>query len=263
MFLPRVQMMIILLLTGCAGFLSSFVLLHSGISQMWMRYPLAILAAYVAFLLLLRLWLAIHSSQDNFNLNTDLNLSIGDISGGSNGGGTSGSADFSFGGGGDFGGAGAGGSWDAGDSPSPAVPAVSTVSAVSYSSSSGGGKSGGGSSALDGVSLDVDSEGIGLIILAVVAVIAGLIATLYVVYIAPALLAEILVDAVLLRGLHKRVKNIERKHWLQTAVRQTLLPAILCAIFFAVAGGLLQAAIPDANSIGEVWRELKSEKPAN
>ena len=260
MFLPRVQMMIILLLTGCAGFLSSFLMLHSGIAQMWMRFPLAILAAYVAFLLLLRLWIAIHSPRDNFDLNSDLSLPIGNLSGGGN----SADADFSFGGGGDFGGAGAGGGWDGGDSPSPTVPTVSTastVSAVSLSSSSGGRS--GGSSALDGISLDGDSEGIGLIILAVAAVIAGFIATLYVVYIAPALLAEILVDAVLLRGLHKRVKNIERKHWLQTAVRQTLLPAILCAIFFAVAGGLLQIAVPDANSIGEVWRELKSDKPAN
>ena len=246
LFLPRLQMILILSLTGFAGFLTSFVLLRAGMEQMWMRYPLAILAAYVAFLLTLRLWIAFYLSQETWNLggnpssptqnaacaSPDFNLPVGAAFGAADQPETS----FSFGGG-DFGGAGAGGSW--GD----AIPDSSSLSS-------------GGSS-------DSDPLELGLIILAVVAIIGGLLASLYIVYIAPVLLAEILVDGFLVRGLYERVENIERKHWLQTAIWKTLLPALLCVIFFGVAGMALQIAAPDAKSIGEVWRELKTNKPAN
>jgi hypothetical protein len=188
-------MSVILLLTGFIGFLSSFLLLQFGVFKMWLRYPLAILSAYVAFLLLLRLWLAIQRYQDS--LDFDLPINVG------SGGTTSPSADFSFGGGGDFSGGGAGGSWSEGGS--------SSTSSISD----------GGSSVLDGVSFDIDLEEFGLIILALVALIGGLLASLYVVYIAPVFLAEILVDGLILGGLYKRVRHIERKHWLQTAVRKT------------------------------------------
>lgn len=54
-------------------------------------------------------------------------------------------------------------------------------------------------------------------------------------------------------GLYKRVKQIEPRHWMRAALRQTLLPAILVALFFTVAGYALQKAVPDAYSIGDVW----------
>jgi hypothetical protein len=233
--LPRFQMSVILLLTGFAGFLSSFLLLHLGVSQMWLRYPLSILSAYAAFLLLLRLWLAFQRYSGDFDLpgNVDFPINNGidnSISG----------AEFL--GGGDFGGAGAGGSW--GD----ATPSSSES---------------GGSSILDSFSFDFDLEELALVIIAVVALIGGLVASLYIIYIAPILLAEILVDGLLLRGLQNRVKNIEQKHWLQTAIRKTLLPAVLCALFFGVIGGALQAIAPEAKSIGEVWTVLTTPKSTN
>lgn len=233
LFNPRFQMTLILSLTGFVGFLTSFLLLHSGVSQMWLRYPLAILSAYIAFLLLLRLWLALHRSRGNYDLGVNFDLPI---DGGSSGT-VSPSADFSFGGGGDFGGGGAGGSWGDG------------VSSSSSPSSSGGG------------SFDLDLQELWLLVLAVAALFSGIVASLYVVYIAPVLLAEILVDGLLLRGLYNRVEHIERKHWLQTAIRKTLLPALLCVVFFGVAGGALQALAPEAKSIGEVWSASTTSKP--
>ena len=101
-------------------------------------------------------------------------------------------------------------------------------------------------------------EEFGLIILAIVALIGGLLASLYVVYIAPVFLAEILVDGLILGGLYKRVRHIERKHWLRTAVQKTLLPAILCVLFFGIIGGALQTLVPEAKLIGEVWSALTS-----
>lgn len=224
--LPRFQMSIIILLTGLIGFFSSFLLLHSGITQMWIRYPLSILLAYGVFLLLLRLWLAFQRTQNTLNIDTKLDIPF-DFS-------ISPNSDFNFGGGGDFSGGGAGGSWG---------------NSVSSSSS-------GGDSFLNGISFDLDLEEIGLLILAFIALIGGMFATIYVIYIAPFLLAEILVDGLLLRSLQKRFKNIERKHWLQTAMKQTLLSAILCAFFFGVAGGVFQKVFPEAKSMGEVWSAI-------
>ena len=243
LFMPRFQMILILSLTGSVGFLASFLLLHIGVDQMWMRYPLAILSAYVAFLLLLRLWLALYLSSGTLDLGVKLDspaqsnsvLNEGfDLPADVGSGSTSAfSTNFSFGGGGDFGGAGAGGSW--GDS-------------VSSSSSSSG---------------DNSNSDFGLVILAVVVLIGGIMASLYIIYIAPVLLAEMLVDGILVRGLYKRVGHIERKHWLQTAIRKTMLPALLCIVLFGTAGFILQIAVPDAKSIGEVWHELRAPKPVN
>jgi hypothetical protein len=57
--MPRLLISLILLLTGLAGFLTSFLLLRLGVIEMWLRYPAAILVAYSVFLLLLRLWLSL------------------------------------------------------------------------------------------------------------------------------------------------------------------------------------------------------------
>jgi hypothetical protein len=196
---------------------------------MWLRYPIAILFAYCVFLFLLRLWLWAHGRQ----LKADLDSSVLDFT---PSGGSGSPESFEIGGGGDFGGAGSGGSW--GES----VASSSEVSGSSF--------------AADGIGFDLDLEEGWLLVVAVIALIGGLIASLYIVYIAPALLAEILVDGVLLAGLYRRVKHIEQRHWLRAAVRRTLLPALLCATLFAVAGYAMQTAFPEAHSIGDIWKHL-------
>ncbi|HKV13351.1 MAG TPA: hypothetical protein VJ725_34740, partial [Thermoanaerobaculia bacterium] len=55
--LPRLQMSLLLALTGATGFLSSFLLLKLGVHSMALRYPVAVALAYGVFLLLLRIWL--------------------------------------------------------------------------------------------------------------------------------------------------------------------------------------------------------------
>jgi hypothetical protein len=228
--MPRLQVALILLFTGLAGFLTSFSLLRLGISRMWLRYPLAILIAYCVFLLLLRLWLWLQ----RHSLEVDFDPSVLDFSSSE---GSTHVESFRFSGGsGDAGGGGAGGSW--GES-------VSSSSSISS-----------GSSASSGGGFDLDLEEGWLIVLAIIALIGGLIASFYVIYIAPALLAEILVDGVLVAGLYKRVKYIEQRYWLRAAVRRTLLPAILAAIFFTGAGYALQKAVPEAQTIGEVWKHI-------
>ncbi len=241
---PRLLVSLILLVTGIAGFLVSFLLLRSGMTRMWLRYPLAILFAYCVFLLLLRLWLFLQRPRipDIDDINTDLPSIDINLPGSPNY-----SEGFQFsGGGGDAGGAGAGGSWGQG-----------LFSSSSPSSSGSGGSSSASSGSGGGGGLDLD-EGF-FIIVAIVAIAGALIAILYVVYVAPALLAEILVDGVLVAGLYRKLKGVEQRHWLRAAVRQTILPALIAAMLFSVAGYALQRAAPKAHSIGEVWRYVMED----
>lgn len=227
---PRIQVSLILSLTALAGFLTSFCLLHSGVHAMWARYPLAILIAYGVFLGLLRVWLGWQRSRRRL----DVDLPVPDFI-------PSGSSDvegFQLGGGGNFSGGGAGGNWGA---------SVSSFSAEAPSAGPAPDASG---------LFDIDLEGFWLIVIAIVALAGGLIATFYIIYIAPVLLAEILVDGALVAGLYKRVKGIERRHWLRTAVRRTLLPALLVALFLATAGYALHRAVPDAHTMGDVWHHV-------
>ena len=226
---PRFHITLILLSTGLAGFFASFTLLHSGVPSMGLRYPLAILFAYGVFLLLLWLWLWLQRRGRR----VDVDPSILDFISGP----ARHSEAFEFGSGGDFGGGGAGGSWG---------QSVSSSAQVS-----------GGGSTSEGIEFALDLEDVGLIVVAAVAVVGGLIASFYIIYIAPTLLTEILVDGALVAGLYRRVKRIEQKNWLRTAVRRTLLPAILVAIFFTVAGFALQKAVPEAHTMGDVWTYVR------
>lgn len=196
---------------------------------MWLRYPIAILIAYCVFLLLLALWLWLQRR----GLDTDPSA-LDFMPNGPSGHEES----FQFGGGGNFGGGGAGGGWG-----------------ESVSSSSSEVSSGGSDSHTVGF-FDLDLEEGWLIVIAIVALLGGLIATFYIIYIAPVLLAEILVDGALVAGLYRRVKRIEQRHWLRAAVRRTLLPALLVALFFTVAGYALQKAIPEAHTMGEAWNHF-------
>lgn len=54
---PRIQMSLIVGVTGAAGLLFSFLMLDAGVTSMALRYPLALLMAYGVFLVLLWFWL--------------------------------------------------------------------------------------------------------------------------------------------------------------------------------------------------------------
>lgn len=113
-----------------------------------------------------------------------------------------------------------------------------------------------------GPSLDVGipdlDEGIFLVVIAAVAAVV-LGAVFYVIYLAPLLLAEVLVDGVLLVAFYKRLKRPEPEHWALCAVRRTWIPAIIVAVTFFFAGVIFQSLAPDARSIGGVWKSVSSD----
>ena len=91
---PRIQMGFIVTLTGAAGLLCSFLLLHAGVDGMALRYPLALTAAYAFFLFLLWLWL--HTQADDYADLPDL-MDLVPVRGADNP-----TPSFSSGGGGDY-----------------------------------------------------------------------------------------------------------------------------------------------------------------
>jgi hypothetical protein len=229
LILPRLLATLILSVTALSAVLTSFLLLSAGVLKMWVRYPIAIVIAYLTFLLLLAVWLWLRRRDAHLDIDlidaipTDWDSAHSHAS------------DYAAVG--DYGGGGSGGDWTSGASSSKSM-----MSSIDVPDAGG--------------LLDLDAEGGCLVALAILAIIGGVIASFYVIWIAPALLAEILVDGVLVAGLYRRVKGIEHRHWLRAAVRRTAVPALVALLFFTTAGYLLQRAIPDAHSIGEVWHHI-------
>jgi hypothetical protein len=118
-----------------------------------------------------------------------------------------------------------------------------------------------GSAGDGGWSLDLDEGALWLVPVAIIGAIAfGVL--IYIVYLAPALFAELLLDAGLAAGLYRRLARVERRAWLMTAVRNTIIPAGFVAVLLALAGVIMQGVYPDATSIGVVVRHLEHDTDA-
>lgn len=226
---PRLQMLLLVTITGGAGFLGSYSLLHAGFSEMWARYLLAFGFAYLVFLSLLWVWLRTRA-EDYGNLPDISNLVPSPGRGGGSCAGYSGK-------GGDFGGGGASGTFD-----SP----IESLQVESGALSSDGNPVG---DALGAVS-DADELAIPLFVFVLVASL--LLSSFFVIYSAPVLFAELLVDGVLAASLYRRLRGLETRHWLTTAIRRTFWPFLLTAISVAAAGWAMELYAPGADSIGDV-----------
>jgi hypothetical protein len=231
--LPRFQMSIVLALTGATGFLASFGLLKLGVGSMTLRYPVAVALAYGAFLLLLRLWLKMQ--RDGWGDVADLGMNVLE------------NAEFPVdsgapvGGGGSFGG---GGSTARFEAPAPLK-------------ASGGG--GGKGSGFD-FSFDLDDAGFLVLLAVAIVAVAALGAAVWILWIAPALLAEVLVDGLVMTALYRRLRQPQPTWWLTGAVRRTCVPALIVAVLLAGAGALLHRAVPEARSIGAAWKAVSAER---
>lgn len=223
---PRLQMLLIVSLTGGIGFLASAGLLAAGIEGLAVRYALSCCIAYLGFLCLLWLWL--RWSWDWLDISAPDN--------------TSPAPEFS-GGGGQFGGGGASGSFDA-------PPATTPADAVSMPANA----SGAGTDANIGSGFpDLDfGDDFAIPLLVVAIALALVLSSLYVVWSAPLLFAELLLDGALAVGLYRKLKRIQSRHWLQSALRRTFWPFLLTTLVLAGAGYALQRVDPAAYTLGEV-----------
>jgi hypothetical protein len=227
---PRLHMCLIAALTGAFGLLASFVLLRQGVEGMALRYPMALVLAYAMFLFLIWLWL--RTKAEDY-------VDLGDLSDVPAPGSPGGVDEPMRSGGGAFGGGSASGSFDA-------------PGAVAAETSSSAAKDG------DAIGAVAEADELAMPLLAL-ALAAGLaLASLYVIYIAPVLLAEAVVDGALSFGLYRCICGRDAEHWLATAVRRSVMPFIATGVFLAVAGATMSAYVPGARSIGDVVRGVAS-----
>jgi hypothetical protein len=236
---PRLYMMLIVALTAAVGFLASFAFLHSGVSSLWLRYPVAIAVAYLAFLFFLWCWLRLrrHDVLDGLDIPSPGSRS-----------GSSYSPENSWEpGGGQFGGGGASSSFD-------------DNTQLAQLSSESGSSSSAGSSGLSDAAGAFDLEELTFVLLAIAALIGAVWTAIWIVWAAPMLLAELMLDAALATGLYRRLRDVEGNHWLRTAVRRTVWPFIAVALLFSLAGGSMQIYAPDAKSIGHVLQHYKETR---
>lgn len=254
---PRLQMMLMVLMTGLIGFLSSFILLHSGMQTMWLRYLCAFGIAYIGFIGLLRVWLVTQREQVADVAEAVLDLAYYSSRPSSSSGDAIASVNQSSGQGGDFAGAGASASFDQAGNPPEALIDLSEAGNTASAGSSG---SGGIGDTLSGVG-DADDLVIPLAIAAFV--LALLLSTLYVVYSAPMLLAELSVDFLLATGLYRRLKRIPETAWLGTAIKKTIWPFLITALVISASGWVLQNSAPGANTLSEAWKYHETHQAAD
>lgn len=217
---PRVQMFILVSLTALAGFGASVAMLAAGVDTMALRYMLAMGVAYIVFLLLLWLWLRT-SAADYLDPEW-----VGNADG--SGAAKDGAADFS-GGGGSFDGGGASGNVDFGMQDG-AIDAVAD----------------------NPLGLAAEAEETVMPLVVILLAIGIALSSLFVIWSAPILFAEILVDALLAAGLYRRLRVLEPQHWMLAALRRTIIPFVLTTLTVAAAGWGMQAYAPEARSLGEV-----------
>lgn len=231
-FLLRLHMFWILTGAFLAGLLATFSLLLLDVQTLWLRYSISVVVAYAAFLALIRLWLWYigvaarpepedPAAEDVLELFSHLRGNV---------------ADVPVGGGGEFGGGGATGSW--GDAASSGDATVNADV-----------------SDLPGC-LDFD-EGV-LVVIAVAVLLSFAFAGVYVIWMAPAILAEAVFEAALAAALTRRARRIDRPGWVGHVWRATFLPFLSVLILAIVIGALAESHCPSATRLREVVDCLRS-----
>lgn len=233
-FLLRLHMFWILSGTFLSGVLATNALVTLDVNILWVRYAVAVCAAYIVFLVLIRLWLWYVGTRAQVSPDTDGADMMVDffshlrIDGG---------AVPDVGGGGAFGGGGATGSWGDADVQSLAgSPSQSSVD-------------------LPGC-FDVD-DGFAVVLL-VALVLAVLVAGIYIIWVAPAILAEVAFEAALAAALAKRARKIDRPGWVGAVWRATVWPFAGVLLVAGALGAYAQYHCPDAKQLSEA---LNCAKP--
>ena len=126
----------------------------------------------------------------------------------------------------------------------------------SHAVGSGGGRIDAGAASAhdhDASCLDGADAAEALPLLLVIAAIAIACASLWIVVSAPTLFAELLVDGALSATLYRRLRKLETRHWLDTAVRHTIGPFLVTAVVVVAFAFAAQHYRPHAHSLGEVF----------
>jgi hypothetical protein len=230
-FLLRLHMTFILGGTFLAGLAATKVMFLTGIVEnLALRYGVAVCVAYVMFLGLIRLWLryvSVKEDNDGYDFvgdGIDLGSEVLDNV----------PAPTFRSGGGSFGGGGASGSWGSVPSPAAHVSSASTNRGCFPS-------------------IDLDFDGLVVIVLFLALVAALLFAGVYIIYTAPAILTEAAFEAALAGVLAKRARKIDRPGWTGAVTRATAWPFLAILILSVALGWAAQRACPEALTMREAF----------
>ncbi len=244
----RFHMSLILLATAAAGLLAAKILYVCGVRQMIVRYPAAVIFAYIAFFGFVKLWLTFLFSSRAKKLrdtggdiagNIDIpNFSIGRSS----------AANLLRGGGGEFSGGGASSSFVEGLGPGTEQASSEVMAAAAPSSDTGLlDKAGDALSDIDG-----DAGKVLIVLGILLAVIFG--AGIYLIYMAPVILSEAAFNLILAAGLKPGLKKINQPDWEGGVLRVTAPAFLLVMTVSLLAAYVCHRSYPQATKIGEVLR---------
>src|SRR6185436_19469789 len=118
-------------------------------------------------------------------------------------------------------------------------------------------------SSLPDVDVPLDLDELAIPIIAIVLAIGLALASLYVVYVAPMLFAELLFDGVLSYTLYRRLRKADSSHWIITAMSRTAVPFALTAFFLFAVGAAMAVYAPGAHSLGEVVHHADKMRAAS
>jgi hypothetical protein len=241
---PRMQMMVIVSLTGATGLLASATLLRMGVYSMAQRYPVSVLIAYCAFLSLLWLWIR-QIAADYSNLTAE-QLATEEAS-----------------------------QMQAfsppplpANNPADPVGSLGAVRGLSVQDAQWRLRIMDSVYQLLRLVFDVlhsivegifqgigkllgETEEMMIPILVVLLFLGMALASVYVVATAPALFAEVLVDSTLSYTLYKRLVRTEERNWLRAAVTRTLWPLVGTMVLVTLVGAMLSNMAPGARTISE------------
>ncbi|RII25340.1 MAG: hypothetical protein CXR31_14170 [Geobacter sp.] len=254
----RFHMSLILLATVCAGFLATRILLALDLDNVMIRYPLAVIFAYVVFFTAVKLWLkyvastpATHKVNDN---SPDLLDVLPDMPISGPSGGNFNVGEGFHGSGGEFSGGGASGSFGYG-------LADSGTSALSGGIDTGGGVGDTvGEVAGEAVASALGDEG-GVVAVVIFAVLAAIVAVVvgagvYLVYEAPFILSEAAFEFVLAASLVRGTRRMDSSDWMGSVFKTTGVPFGVTLVLAFLAGYLMHRYFPGVTRISELIARL-------
>lgn len=257
----RFHMSLILMATVCAGFLATRILLALNVENVMLRYPLAVIFAYLIFFISVKLWLKYVSpvpvSQKAHDNSPDLGDVLPDMPISGPSGGSFHVGDVFHGGGGEFSGAGASGSF--GDAQAAFTDSGTSVPSGGIDKSGGIGDAV-GDVAGEAVSSALGDEGgvVAVVIFAVLAAIMAVVvgAGVYLIYEAPFILSEAAFEFILAASLVRGTRRIDSTDWMGSVFKTTSIPFIVTLVLATLAGYLMHHYYPEVTRISELFSRL-------
>ncbi|MFZ4538277.1 hypothetical protein [Propionivibrio sp.] len=253
-FFVRFHISLILAFAVGVGLLATRGLFSLGLETMHWRWPLAMLAAYAAFLLGVRLWLAYVGLGRYLEREEEPAIDVHDLGFSGSGGDSGGVPCFGdgsrlvldeVGGGGSFGGGGASGDFS-----------DLAGSDLGNLSDSGSGIS------LPDIDLDVGGADEGclpvvilVLVLALLAVVLGV--GFYIVWQAPFMLAEVAFEAAMAAGLIRSARKVDDPGWIGGALSASWKPFLLIFLFSLIVAALAEKFAPQARTLPQIIQQLR------